>query len=785
MRRRGIAKYECMLSRAFAFGIFIVAAAGLEAAEFRCAFDGKPVPRYSLAEFAVEGFPTDFEDPLDEREVAVQAEVLLPDGGRVKVDGFLDVPCKRTVSDQKGKTVEKWDISGPPQWKVRFAPWQTGNHQLTITARSQRTGAMKAAPVGFQCVPGKSRGLLRLPPRGSPFLRCDDGKPWLLIGENMCWSRGDLGMTEFDKWLPALAKSGGNFVRLWMEGPGNFRIEPRGRKGGKWNWDFRGPARLDYLLDQCNQLGVKAMLCLLTFGDFRLEFRWRSNPPSYPWLNNPYNAVCGGPCEKPEDFWTHPEAQRRFKEYLRYWVARFGGHESVGFWEFWNEVDIYADYEVFKRAEPACTAWHEKMGGWLRSIDPYRHIITTSFAGFRKSPIWEQPHIELVQTHSYGRRDLAGAVIELSSSQLTDYPKPHLVGEIGNDVHGDGDKEDRDGVGLHNGLWSGLVSGSIGGSCVWWWDGHVHPCNLYSEFAGIAKFAAAVGGEGGEGWSAFRWPGTNATPFTLSSSSGRRYTRDLRLQDGAVSWQPHPANQTNLFVISRAGELLDPTRSGTNRLAGLLHGLGGHKKLHNPVTFQFEAPKPLSFIVNVDGVSGYGGANLHIALDGKETLFKDFADPDGSKNTATLEQFNGPYSIQVPAGRHRVTVENTGRDWVRVGFSLPGYLRVTGDKLLRVAGLVAPDSAVMWVQNTDATWANALAATNAVARTTVSWPPEPVPGVVAEVRGLQPGRYQAQLWDTQRGEPMKVSTVHASGGKVKVPLPPLSRDIAIWLRRQK
>jgi len=271
----------------------------------------------------------------------------------------------------------------------------------------------------------------------------------------------------------------------------------------------------------------------------------------------------------------------------------------------------------------------------------------------------------------------------------------------------------------------------------------------------------------------------------LTTTSTRRVTRDLRLPDRVTAWEPHPANQTNEFVVTREGELLDILRNGQSRLPGTLHGLGGHKKLHNPVTFHLDTVQPVEFVTTVDGVSGYGGANLHLSVDGQEKLFKDLLRPAGSKSTATITAFNGAYAVAVPAGRHRVTIENNGRDWALVHFSIPAYLHLTGERVLRAAGLIGSLSMVAWVQNRDATWANALVVTNTAATLSAKtpWPPEPVPDVALEIAGLQPGRYEAQVWDTFKGAPLAITTIGTTAHKLSVPLPPISRDVAVWVRR--
>ncbi len=47
-------------------------------------------------------------------------------------------------------------------------------------------------------------------------------------------------------------------------------------------------------------------------------------------------------------------------------------------------------------------------------------------------------------------------------------------------------------------------------------------------------------------------------------------------------------------------------------------------------------------------------------------------------------QYNKAYRIALPAGRHKVKVEDTGHDWITVGYEIPW--RVAGPPL-RVYGL--------------------------------------------------------------------------------------------------
>ena len=62
------------------------------------------------------------------------------------------------------------------------------------------------------------------------------------------------------------------------------------------------------------------MLCLGTYGEFTTGGFFNEGQ----WKNNPYNAANGGPCARPEDFWTDAMARRFYRMRLRYLAARYG-----------------------------------------------------------------------------------------------------------------------------------------------------------------------------------------------------------------------------------------------------------------------------------------------------------------------------------------------------------------------------------------------------------------------------------------------------------------------------
>jgi hypothetical protein len=104
------------------------------------------------------------------------------------------------------------------------------------------------------------------------------------------------------------------------------------------------------------------------------------------------------------------------KRYVKYVVNRYGAF--VDFWELMNEAT-------------ASTAWYTTVGSYLRSVDPYKHPISTSV----EQP--ELPVIDISSPHWYQTEN------EFDSDKITwdllnqwkQPGKPVIVGEQGNAGH--------------------------------------------------------------------------------------------------------------------------------------------------------------------------------------------------------------------------------------------------------------------------------------------------------------------------------------------------------------
>jgi hypothetical protein len=57
------------------------------------------------------------------------------------------------------------------------------------------------------------------------------------------------------------------------------------------------------------------------------------------WKISPYNKANGGPAATPTEFFTSKKAQLRYKDKLRYIIARWGYSTHIAAWELFNEID--------------------------------------------------------------------------------------------------------------------------------------------------------------------------------------------------------------------------------------------------------------------------------------------------------------------------------------------------------------------------------------------------------------------------------------------------------------
>jgi hypothetical protein len=99
-------------------------------------------------------------------------------------------------------------------------------------------------------------------------------------------------------------------------------------------------------------------------------------------------------------------------------------------------------------------------------------------------------------------------------------------------------------------------------------------------------------------------------------------------------------------------------------LEGFLQGML-HTRLRNPPTFVVNATQEGQLGVRVRCVAS-GGARLVYQVDGRTVQTVDLPDLDG-RNDANAE-YDRTFLLTIPAGRHRLALDNTGPDWALIGW---------------------------------------------------------------------------------------------------------------------
>lgn len=720
----------------------------------------KPPATYGHLEFSVtvSGGASPYGNPFDPEEIAVDAIFAGPGGRILRIPGFWHEAFRRETRQDGGIEMVPAGAGEKSGFRVRVAPTAAGRWTLTVMAKD-KAGTGRSAPLSVTVAASRNPGFVRRAAGNSRYFQRDDGSPYFLVGENVCWS-GRRGLADYEDWFGALGKAGGNFARLWMA------FSPLESKAtGLGRYDLKNAAYFDEVLTIAEKNGLACMMAFGTYGEFNTGGFFNEGS----WPVNPYNAVNGGPIptDKPDQFFTDATARAFYRKRLRYLIARYGAFTSMGFWEFWNE-----------KGGPA--SWYTEMAGYLKQNDPYRHLVTNSYSTTGEAEIWNIPDIDLTQTHRYGDegslRDIAPVVINDALAH-DDYKKPHLMGEFGISWRGGDEKFDpkNSAINLHNGLWSGAMSGNAGGSAIWWWDGYVHPKRwkyadtiphapqqgLYGEFAALAAFVKNID-----------WPRRDFQPLRLGEPT-RRLTGPETFRDAVLS-----ASGEWGYVQKEAATLLPGGEASGGSLPGFLYG-PAKPEMQAPARLKVTLAKPSKLHVRVASVSQ--SARLRIAVNGKEAgSFAFNPNPDGPRGYESTKQFpeyggiyqavfNKTVTVPVPAGESLVELSNAEGDWLTLATVTVENARSSRFAALQTLALQDSKTGetLIWLQDPESNWYNDFHGN----------PVERQEGVRLTVPLPRAQQVRVEWWDTRAGKVVRMG--EANGRTIVLDTPAFERDIAV------
>jgi hypothetical protein len=727
--------------------------------------------RYELLEVRIDLDAT-YDNPFDPEQISVEAEFIAPSGKRIVVPGFFTQDFERVLRD--GREILR--KVGSPYFAVRFTPTEVGTYRYRIVVTGQGAGdtGQGKRQVTSQWLTlkvssnPKAKGFVRR----SKFwhLQFDDGTPFVPVGLNVCWSGNNL--RAYERWFEAMRKNGANFARIWLvrwnmglewtTGDGNGMYLGLGKYALDNAW------RIDELIRIAERNGIYLMLCLGYHGelaDRQLYFGEQA------WDKNPYNRKNGGPCDKPADFWTNPEARRFYKQRLRYIIARYAHSPHVLAFEFWNEVHAPAH-------------WVKEMAQFVRSIDPYGHLLTTTYGD---DAVWQLPEMDFSQTHWYGdgsQKDCVTTIVNIHRHHLERYRKPFLLGEFGIDWRTSDLTYDPKGNALHwhNGVWASLMSGGMGTACVWYWDNYIDRLNLWHHFRPVAEFVRLVG----KAWLQ-NWKPLQHTDPIADVTTGEQQFGDF-IFTPTLGWQ-RPTGDT--FVLHRSGKV------ESNGETSVFLFSPSKPDLYRPPKFIVDFPQDGMMAIQVGTVSS--GAVLIVRIDGKEVWRQELPEGQERKDEQGRTYREGSYRekrwveqwrkwdyvydrefvVPVPKGKHTIEVDNQGADWCTVT-----QIRLSPYRDLRfpevdIVGVQTETAALIWVHNQQSNFQNERKSQHGTKSEL-----KPIKGLQFEVMGLKDGKYSIVLWDTWKGAVAAKWQAQCRQGRLLLRLPDLERDFALLITSQ-
>jgi hypothetical protein len=518
-------------------------------------------------------------------------------------------------------------FSGPHgEEETRLAYWSHGAWRAVLvahdpgvyTARLIRNGeAVHGSPVKVRLKTRMPDGFVRV---GGPWgFQMDSGKVYWPLGHDLGWHYE--GQPSLPETLRAMKSYGVNWARIWAcawDGK-----NPWWKASGPYGLASLDETSLDQwadIVDAAQANGVYFQLVLFHHGEFTTH-----NDSN--WDTNPWNVKNGGFLSSPADFFSNPRAVALSKAYVRYMVARYGYSPSIMSWELFNEVESVN--AVRDKRIDEVKQWHDDMAAYIRSLDPYRHLVTSS--SDLRLPIFGS--MDYYQTHGY-----PSAIQARLASDNRTFDKVWFYGEIGDSVSG-GARPDVERNAVRDSIWTSLFRHFAGASEYWYWDS-VYKMKLQNEYADAHRIIEASDVLG-ERDLAF------LTPDIQAGAAG-----DLIVQ---------PSGWGN---YNRLDFDLPKDASALSRQPASFQGVSHPEARSGPLVLHMDLPAAGEVKIRVIGVSA-SGANLVATVNGGTPVARTFI--PAADFVAT------DVSVPVPAGHVDLKLDNTGADWVRISsFSFPG-----------------------------------------------------------------------------------------------------------------
>jgi hypothetical protein len=408
-------------------------------------------------------------------------------------------------------------------------------------------------------------------------------------------------------------------------------------------------------------------------------------------------------------------------------------------WELFNEVH-WVDALRIDHNESAVAHWHEEMAKFLRSVDAYHHLVTTSTDNLG-SPIYRA--MDYLQPHLYATNMLA-AVSRFDIDPAAER-RPVFYGEFGNDNTRFSDEQKASGVDQVPLAWASLMgTGPYAGQI---WEGEkVIATGRMHEFAALAEFLTDT-----------KWATReNLKPFSAAVEEAPRVPLVIEPSD---SWHARKVTEISLPMDGRQSlELAKIPRYLVNGSSSQRDGFPSRMLLKLVV----KAPTTMRVRLAAGPTAGAGA---RILVDDQIVATHEWsAMPEGTadKKAPRWETLG----FNVGAGEHRITIENTSKgDWFEFGSLDTG----AETSVLSTMGKRNADFIALWVFHRNGVFSVADVA--------------PVKGTIV-IEGVEPGNWHIDWLDSVTGRRLSSAVIKHAGGVLPVSTPTISRHGVLTLTRE-
>lgn len=665
--------------------------------------------------------PFSFEVPRSETAALareISALVKLPDGQTIRLPAYAEA---------NGQTYSvRARASGAGTYRLLEVYEQSGANEIRLPLQSLGSSTVENTdPIQFPQV--------QIDPQAPNRFCTSAGTPFYPLGMNLAWPDGEL-IAYYKKAFSDFQKNGLNWTRIWFSNWGGLNLDwtqgDLGESPAPGAVSAKIAENWDTLIEEANHRGVYIQMVLQHHGQY-------SSKIDSNWGANPWNAANpNGFLKTPSDFFTDAKARQLTRQKYRYIVARWSYAPTVMAWELFNEVyqvDAYIKGDI-----KAVAAWHSEMADYLRSIDPYKHLITTSLNDIR-SPIWEK--MDYLQPHLY-----AANVIDSVRGfypSLLGITRPIFYGEVGDDAVLLPRAMLNSGEPIISSLWSSLMGESEYPAQPWYPERLLNKERL-QNLAGIAHFIAEN---------------------KLSTRSNLKAFQPAILSDSTVNlvvpaghwWTRRPIAQINIPTDgSISPEICEIPRAFVGSPDSTVDGFP------NRAVIRAHFPERTTAKLRLNDVGGYG-AKLNVCIDGQTIISATWA--ECMKGLGDRPQQTATFNFVVQEGVHEIAIENPGGpDWfdfhsLDLGIKTPA---------LAAVGKRSNDFVMLWVWHRTGLFA-----------------PEAAAKAQIQIDALPAGTWSLRWWDTRTGEASPEELITHKGGQFLLSTPTIQKDRAVTLLKQQ